>query len=196
MIKAQVGGNLVIILLTTLLILWSLNSKWSSFVEILMGEELHNSGKKIRYHGRCWHCTFLLIHLFISTKTRKLTGFTFHADELPIGEWCHPQALQVKVFVALSLTRNQRVTRAFTDLQQSKEQWVSNFGRHQNSPGGSVTTQSTGFLSCSFWFSRCGGGGKEYAFTSILTMLMLGSLALTVRTTELDNYFQTQYGIV
>lgn len=80
------------------------------------GWELHKRGKRMRCHGGCWHGTFLPTCLFASTKLSKLTGFTFHTDEFSIREWCQSQALQVKVFAALSLTRNQRVTRAFTDL--------------------------------------------------------------------------------
>lgn len=136
-------------------------------------KELWNSGKKISCSERCRRCAFLPSYLFKATKVSQLTGFTFHADEFSIRELWRAQALQVEVFVALSLTRNQRVTRAFTDLQYSKEQCISDVSRRQNHLEGlsPIVSDTAG---------GGGGGGKrrgrgqEFAFTaSIRTTLIL-----------------------
>ena len=160
---------------------------WNTFGR----KELHNSGEKIRCHERFWHRTFLPSHLSKSTRVGQLTGFTFHTDELPIRERWRPQALQVEVLVALSLTRNQRVTRAFTDLQHSKQQWFSDGSRRQNHLEGLSPIVS----------DLVGGGTVWGEEDKNLHLQVSGqrwyywSWTLTVGTTELGIYFHIQYGI-
>lgn len=154
-------------------------------------KELWNSGKKISCSERCRRCAFLPSYLFKATKVSQLTGFTFHADEFSIRELWRAQALQVEVFVALSLTRNQRVTRAFTDLQYSKEQCISDVSRRQNHLEGlsPIVSDTAG-----------GGGGgvrggdedKNLHLQQVFEQhWYYWSWALTVRATELGNYFHS-----
>lgn len=81
--------------------------------------EFADTGFMVKFPTSTNRATLHICARHFTWKTWVLSSFTFDADELSIREWCQSQALQVEVFAALSLTGNQRVAGAFTDLTHS-----------------------------------------------------------------------------
>lgn len=149
MIKAQVGGNLVIILLTTLLILGSLNTKWSSFVEIPMGEKDKSYITVVRklgiMRGAGLHIPpYPSFHIYQNKEAHRFYipyRWTSHR-----GVMSPPGTPGESICSTLPHKESESHQSFHRSATEQRAVGLKLNSSHQNSPGGSIKTQITGSL--------------------------------------------------